>query len=83
VADTMIKAPHRFWPGRECSAPGGQSALQSPRTILDGNHREWLDASAGSLQGGTVGRDHGWSTGWHIPSAKFWAWGRRGTSAIG
>ena len=64
------QAPHRFWPGRECGAAGGQSALQGSRVILDRNHRQWPDASAGGLQGWTVGRDHDWGNNWHIPSAK-------------
>src|SRR5215471_1386365 len=55
------QAPHRFWPSRKCGAAGGQSTLQGPRVLLDGNHGEWPDASAGGLQGGTVGRDHEWS----------------------
>ena len=65
------EAPHRVWPGRERGATGGQSTLQGPRVILEGNHRQWADASAGGLQGWTVGRGHEWGIDWHMPHAKF------------
>jgi hypothetical protein len=64
------QTPHRVWPGREGGAAGGPSALQGPRVILDGNHREWPDASAGSFQGWTVGRGDDRGSNRHIPDAK-------------
>ena len=63
-------APHRLWPGRECGAAGDQSALQGPGVLLDGNDSQWPYASAGSLQGWTVGRGHDWGIDRHIPDAK-------------